>query len=370
MTSPQTEGGRKVPSDAKIVLCGAGNICRQVLDKYPEMLEQEGQLCIAAVCDNDMGKHMSKLRYGLQVRNPEAIAEIYRDTEAVFVILIHIGADAMQRQLEGCGIPPERILHWWTLWMHFDALRVPEWCDAPPPPEGWLDVWNDEASKQVIRDAHAFYQAYSDRSADYKPGAAHSPSENIYFDETIYRPLIDERFLDCGAFDGDTMMDFRKRYDMYQADILCVEANQDNFKALTAKQSKLIPEGTRHWCALVGDPDVETVCFAGSGVNGKVSDEGDVVPASTIDKLCQYWITSLIKMDIEGSELDALKGAVATIKRDRPVLTICLYHKATDIWEIPAFLASVCEDYVFRARNYDGLFEVVMYAVPRERCIC
>jgi len=371
MSHQQTEWERVVAPGSPIVICGAGNLCRQFLEQYPALLEKEGELSIQALCDNDASKHGTyEPRYKIPIISPADASDKYGGV-AFFVIMIHLGAEDMREQLESIGVPPDRIIHWWNAWLHFDVLRMPAWADVPPHPENWLDVWADEASRDVVRDAYAFFKTYTDRTAAFQPREAYSLPDNIYFDPAIYKSKADERFLDCGAFNGDTMLEYRKRYDMYQADIFCVEADPDNFKALSLTQSRLVPEGTREWCALVGDDSIESVLFSGSGVSAKIDDHGVCVPARTIDSLCKYWLTSLIKLDIEGAELDTLRGAAKTIKRDRPVIACCLYHHPRDLWEIPAFLRGVCEDYRFYARCYENMgWETVCYAVPVERCVC
>ena len=69
-------------------------------------------------------------------------------------------------------------------------------------------------------------------------------------------------------------------------------------------------------------------------------------------------------MDIEGAELDALKGAVHTIQTYRPKLAISIYHKPEDLVEIPLYLMEIMPDYQFYIRHYTTwLEETVLYAI-------
>jgi len=59
-----------------------------------------------------------------------------------------------------------------------------------------------------------------------------------------------------------------------------------------------------------------------------------------------------IKMDIEGAELEALRGAEQSIRKFRPKLAICVYHKLNDFWEIPKYLDSLGLEYRFSLRHF------------------
>jgi len=75
----------------------------------------------------------------------------------------------------------------------------------------------------------------------------------------------------------------------------------------------------------------------------------------------------LIKSDIEGAELFALKGAIETIKKYRPQLAFSIYHSDNDFVEIPLWLSKNLENYVYRIGHY--YFkprETVFYAIPKE----
>ncbi len=70
-----------------------------------------------------------------------------------------------------------------------------------------------------------------------------------------------------------------------------------------------------------------------------------------------------IKMDIEGAETEALKGAEQTIVRCRPKMAICLYHRPEDFVTIPRFLDRVYPDYRFSLGHFTiHAEETVLYA--------
>ena len=73
-------------------------------------------------------------------------------------------------------------------------------------------------------------------------------------------------------------------------------------------------------------------------------------------------------MDIEGSEVPALKGCENTIKNNLPKLAICTYHKKDDLIEIYNYLKNFetpNKKYKFflRQHSYAGI-ETVLYAIP------
>ena len=72
-------------------------------------------------------------------------------------------------------------------------------------------------------------------------------------------------------------------------------------------------------------------------------------------------------MDIEGAELEALRGAKETIRKDRPRMAICIYHKPEDLYEIPGYLLSLVPEYRFKVRQYTSMsWETVLYAAVEE----
>lgn len=72
----------------------------------------------------------------------------------------------------------------------------------------------------------------------------------------------------------------------------------------------------------------------------------------------------MIKMDVEGSELESLKGAKRTIQRDKPKLAICIYHKPEDMTEIPMFIKELVPEYRLYVRHHSNSdLETVLYAI-------
>ena len=98
--------------------------------------------------------------------------------------------------------------------------------------------------------------------------------------------------------------------------------------------------------------------FAGDG--------GTEIEVTTIDDVVGEERVTFIKMNIEGAEIDALKGAARTIRQWRPKLAISAYHRPSDLWCIPRLVRWLREDYGLYLRQHDGgVIETVLYGLPR-----
>jgi hypothetical protein len=102
-----------------------------------------------------------------------------------------------------------------------------------------------------------------------------------------------------------------------------------------------------------------------SAVGSAGSLEVDVAP---LDDVLRGRSPSYIKMDIEGSEPEALAGARRILEEDEPVLAICLYHRQEDLWRIPLQIRAINPRYHLFLRRYsDDCWEQVCYAIPTAR---
>lgn len=170
-------------------------------------------------------------------------------------------------------------------------------------------------------------------------------------------------FVDAGGYDGDTAEQFSKRYPNYRR-IYLFEPDQANMakarqRLARARDVQFIDQG-------LSDAPGMLAFSTGSGSASAVSLDGDVVvPVTTIDA-CISEPIALIKMDLEGWELNSLIGAKHHIQTDRPVLAISAYHHPSDFWRIREFVQSLDLGYTLRMRHYsESWTETVLYFLPR-----
>lgn len=195
----------------------------------------------------------------------------------------------------------------------------------------------------------------------------HMAGFSVRFSEQYFDPIValsdDEVFVDCGGYDGDTVLEFCSRHPEY-GHIYMFEPSPRNFERAKARLDgfgnlSLIPMGVSDAKAtLAFDPD--------AGSASAVSAMGAMtIEVVAIDEHIPDPI-SYIKMDLEGWELQALKGAKRHILEDHPKLAISVYHHPSDFWRIPEYILGLREDYDIYLRHYsEGWSETVMYFIPR-----
>jgi FkbM family methyltransferase len=229
------------------------------------------------------------------------------------------------------------------------------------------ELWADDLSRAVYLD-NIRLRALGDRSWFRK-----AAPEESYFLEDIFRVSPADVFVDCGAFDGDTIGGLLARQSDW-AGIEAVEADPSNFAKLKAYVQTL--DSTQqarihlHECAIGAKHGM--VQFEDSGLSGStMKNEGGIaVKLMPIDGLFSSTPVSILKMDIEGSEIDGLIGARQVIARDKPILAVCAYHRQDDICTLPILMHDIDPEYRLYLRTHggDGI-QTVAYAVPPHRVI-
>lgn len=169
-----------------------------------------------------------------------------------------------------------------------------------------------------------------------------------------------EIIVDCGAYTGDTAKRFYKKIPGCR--VIALEPDDKNYETLR----KLRLEGLKPIKAAAWSGDtVLSFSSQSGGTRGAVSASGTArITAAALDHLAECQSATYIKMDIEGAELEALKGAEKIIKNRRPKLAVCIYHHPRDFFEIPLYIKSLNPDYkLFVHHHGDYTSETVLYAV-------
>ena len=186
-----------------------------------------------------------------------------------------------------------------------------------------------------------------------------------YFDLDLVKCNGDEVIVDLGAWVGDSALNYINTYGRYRK-IYCYEIDELNM--MIAKKN------------LEGYPDIEfrqkgagsrNVWMYVQGYNdlscNKVVEynTGKEIEIVSIDEDISERVT-LLKMDIEGAEQEALIGCKRHIQEESPKLLISVYHNNEDIWKIPRMVDEMKPDYHFYLRsngNQEGPAEIVLFAL-------
>lgn len=182
-----------------------------------------------------------------------------------------------------------------------------------------------------------------------------------YFDLPYFEKDAREVFVDCGCYDGGSSYDFAKWCGGKYEKIYAFEPDRRNYEICKEALAGLA-RSELHNAGVYDRTGV--LKFFENGGGSRIGDAGGAeINTVSIDEVLNGDRATFIKMDVEGAELCALKGAERTIRTDCPKLAICMYHKLTDLIEIPEYLMGIVPEYTYAIRSYRSQWtETVLYA--------
>lgn len=187
--------------------------------------------------------------------------------------------------------------------------------------------------------------------------------EDLYFYDDHLAPKEQFTLIDGGAYTGDSIYFINKKFGEKVRKVYAFEPDPTNIRIMNDNVKKWGIEEKVVLCtygmystekSLQFSPSMEYSCINDLGEATIQAKPADMVVDSIVGDLC-------IKMDIEGSELDAIEGSKELIQKYTPYMAICVYHRLDDIWQVPLKIASINDDYRFYLRC--GV-HMECYAVP------
>ena len=192
-----------------------------------------------------------------------------------------------------------------------------------------------------------------------------------YFNGEIFPVSDRECFVDCGAYDGDSIRNFLsvaddfERIDSFEMDRMNYQRLEQYTASLekeTQKKIRCHHQGVWHEKSVLSYGNEEK--SPGEAYSLYKTSNQNQVTADRLDQILAGEKVTFIKMDIEGAELNALKGACGILKEQHSKLAVCLYHKLEDLWEIPMYVQSISPNYHMGIRHHHayGFEGTVLYA--------
>jgi FkbM family methyltransferase len=297
-----------------------------------------------------------------------ALAALAQDGCPAIVAVFNPGADPLpiHDQLENAGFRTvigvvearQRLAADDAYWLASTAAMTPSAADA-----AWLfEKLADDLSRATFLEAIALRRT---RRPEFLRSV--TPGDQ-YFPSGVPIPRTGVRFVDGGAFDGDTIANLIEAGFVFDG-IAAFEPDPASYAALSSYLTKQSPCGEISvWpCGL--DERTRQLEFAATGlVTSKASAVGSImIQAVRFDTALPNFCPTYVKLDTEGAEAAALRGMKCSIQTSRPAIATSLYHRPADLWELPLLIQEILPEahFYLRAHAFNG-FELVLYVIFSE----
>ena len=328
----------------KIILFGASSCADIFLNRMKTKFD------VQYIVDNDVEKQGKKL-FGYDVYSAD---KLYDSKEEDVLVITSTWCDEIVKQLEDIDYKGTvySYLHMQNKAVSQQLQRESDNIDRNI--DLLLDICEDEKSKNIVKTVISNIKSgNTDYSAIYE--------KDQYFVKELIKITDDEVFVDGGAYDGYTVDEFIKNASGKFKKIYAFEMDQSNFNKISRQKYN------ENVCFLnygLWDKE-EKVSFVENERASEIVDGGaKTAQCVSLDETVNEKVT-FIKMDIEGAEQKALRGSERHIVNDKPKLAICLYHRVSDLWEIPFYVKKLVPEYKIYIRHHSmNRDETVMYAIP------
>jgi len=238
-----------------------------------------------------------------------------------------------------------------------------------------IDLLSDEKSKHIVESWIKFRETLD---IDYLV----EPEEPQYLpdDLELQRFIPNEySFLDVGAFVGDTYLFIKKKLAEYGKKLVLytgIEADQKNFSELVKTVQNAKNEDEKDILLNIACFSQNTFLeFSETGTTlssvssfGQKNNESHKIKvfANALDTTFKGFRFDIVKVDVEGSDIECLSGMKEVLVNSRAIVMACLYHRPEDVYEIPEFFEDLFDDYSFFVRAHGTFYiDTVLYAIPK-----
>lgn len=383
---PFSEFLQTLRSSAKNCIFGAGELAANVCHK---LTQPAVGVTIHYCCDNDARK-WGKTFFGVPcISLPELLAM----KDEVLVLIVTGYCDEIYPQLKQAGVRNLYVLNKEYLILYADELTrrlgdEAEFGRLRDQVIALMDLLADEQSRRTAATVIRNWFTFSPFEQDYL--GINVPDQ--YFPADIIHLSDREVLVDLGAYDGKNTLDFIQRTGNRFRAAYALEMDRQNFQTM-ADAFEQRTDGSAYSVRQVLNPSdmpaspaepaasgnrggTVFLCRFGAGsrneeiryrslFQGSVMDaEGDcTAQIARIDDVLAGQPVTLLKMDIEGAEMEALEGAKETIRRWKPKIAACVYHNPDHLLKIPPFFKQLVPEYRLFLRHHTKTdLETVCYA--------
>lgn len=220
------------------------------------------------------------------------------------------------------------------------------------------DLLADEESKKTFADVINFRISGKIKYLN----SCTFPRERIFTD--IIKLGSDEEYIDMGAYNGDTVLEFAQLTGGKYKNIFALEPDTRNYRKLTKSTEGM--ERINLFNAAAWNEDTVLSFSDRSGRNSRLTAEGVKIKQTAAlrgDSISES--ATLIKMDVEGAEKQAIEGCAASL-RNGAKLICALYHRTEDIFELPLLIHEINPKLKLYIRHlmYIPAWETNLYCIP------